>query len=126
MNKQKWSDEETERLLGLMKAHGRDFKTIGRLIGRTPQSAEHRWRWVSLSAEDIAERTKRDKIRQAAIRAAVKARDGLLVPKMVIPDDVANERNRRMSAPLTVSAYVLGDPPVGFSALDRKCQMVTA
>ena len=39
---------------------------------------------------------------------------------LMIPEQVLAERERRQSAPLTISAYVLGDPPRGYSALDRK------
>jgi hypothetical protein len=126
MKHQKWSEEETGRLLDLMKTHGRDFKTIGRLLGRTPQSAEHRWRWVTMPEDQIQERVRKDKIRQAAIRAAAKGKHGAPISKMEVPHDVIIERELRLAAPMSVSAFVLGDPPTGFSALDRKLAEVRA
>jgi len=39
---------------------------------------------------------------------------------MMIPKEVFDDRDRRQSAPITVTGFVLGDPPIGYSALDRK------
>lgn len=123
MHKQKWSDEETERLLDLMKTHGRNFKVIGHLLNRSPQSAEHRWRWTTLSRDQILEKAAKERVRQAAMRAAYRSQGNVKpAAKIEVPDDVIIERNARFSAPRTISAFVLGDPPPGFSALDRKRQ----
>ncbi|WP_439400301.1 hypothetical protein ACRQ5Q_42870 (plasmid) [Bradyrhizobium sp. PMVTL-01] len=37
-----------------------------------------------------------------------------------VPDDVFEEAQRRNSAPRTITQSFFGDPPAGFSALDRK------
>lgn len=126
MKYRKWDDEETARLLDLMATHGRNFKVIGHLLKRSPQSCEHRWRWTLLTPEQIQERAAMDRIRQAAMRAKYKAREGQVSLRVEVPEDVLAERNLRISAPRTVSAFVLGDPPAGFSALDRKRQAVSA
>jgi hypothetical protein len=116
-----WSEEETQRLLDLMKTHGRDFKTIGRLMGRTHQSCEHRWRWINMPADQLERRNKGEAARKAKIRNLERgAKHDLPVRKMIIPDHVIIDQQRRLSAPLTISSYVLGDPPPGFSALDRR------
>lgn len=117
----RWTDEETERLLDLMKTHGRDFKTIGKIMGRTHQSAEHRWRWINMPVDQLDGRKRRENARKAVIRQTTKGtKHDLLVRKLIVPDHVIAEQVRRMSAPLTISAFVLGDPPLGYSALDRK------
>lgn len=126
MRYRKWTDEETTQLLELMKTHGRNFKVIGHLLKRSPQSAEHRWRWTLLTPEQVRERSALDRIRQGAMRAKYKARQGEVPMKVEVPGEVLAERDMRLSAPLTVSAFVLGDPPRGFSALDRKRQGVSA
>jgi hypothetical protein len=43
------------------------------------------------------------------------------VASVIVPDDVFEERERRYQAALqrTVTAALLGDPPPGYSALDR-------
>lgn len=123
----RWSDEETQRLLDLMKTHGRDFKTIGKLMKRTHQSCEHRWRWINMPVDQLDGRKRRENARKAVIRQTAKGtKHDLPVRKIVVPDHVIAEQVRRMSAPLTISAFVLGDPPLGYSALDRKRQEVTA
>jgi hypothetical protein len=126
MRYRKWTDEETGQLLELMKTHGRNFKVIGHLLKRSPQSCEHRWRLTLLTPEQVQERTALDRIRQAAMRAKYMARQGQVPEKVEVPDDVLAERNIRLSAPRTTSAIVLGDPPIGFSALDRKRAEVRA
>lgn len=126
MRYRKWTDEETGQLLELMKTHGRNFKVIGHLLKRSPQSCEHRWRWTLLTPEQVQERTALDRIRQAAMRAKYRARQGQVPEKVEVPEDVLAERNIRLSAPRTTSAIVLGDPPIGFSALDRKRAEVRA
>jgi hypothetical protein len=126
MKYRKWTDEETTQLLDLMKTHGRNFKVIGHILKRTPQSCEHRWRWTLLTLEQVQERAAMDRIRQWEMRAKYKARQGQVPMKVEVPEDVLAERNTRLSAPRTVSAFVLGDPPAGFSALDRKRQGLSA
>lgn len=39
--------------------------------------------------------------------------------KVVVPESVLAERDRRFNAPVSFSAAILGDPPQGYSALDR-------
>lgn len=38
---------------------------------------------------------------------------------VVVPDFVLAERERRLGAPMTLSMLLFGDPPTGFSMLDR-------
>jgi hypothetical protein len=116
-----WSEEETQRLLDLMKTHGRDFKTICKLMGRTPQSCEHRWRWINMPDAQLKSRSAREAARKAKIRGLEKGiRHDLPVRKMIVPDEVMSERDKRLSAPVTINALILGDPRPGFSALDRR------
>jgi hypothetical protein len=39
--------------------------------------------------------------------------------KVIVPESVLAERDRRLRAPVSFSAAILGDPPQGYSALDR-------
>jgi hypothetical protein len=45
--------------------------------------------------------------------------DGIRVDRIDVPADVLADARRRMDAPRTLSALFFGDPPQGFSALDR-------
>jgi hypothetical protein len=123
----KWSDEETQRLLDHMKVHGRDFKRIGKLMGRTHQSCEHRWRWINMPPDQLKSRSAREAARKAKLRQLEKGvRHDLPVRKMIVPDDVIVERDQKLSAPITIGSLILGDPPPGYSALDRKRQGLPA
>jgi hypothetical protein len=123
MKHNRWSEEETQILLDHMKTHGRDFKTIGKLVGRTHQSCEHRWRWINMPADQLENRNKRELARKAKIRQLEKGmKHDLPVRKLIVPDRVLIERERRVSAPVTINSLILGDPLPGYSALDRKRQ----
>lgn len=123
----RWSDEETQRLLDHMKTHGRDFKAIAKLMGRTHQSCEHRWRWINMPADQLKNRSTREAARKAKLRKLEKgAKHDLPVRKLIVPDDVLFDRDRRISAPITINSLVLGDPVPGFSALDRKLAGLSA
>lgn len=123
-----WDEEETQRLRDLMKTHGRDFKAIGKLMGRTHQSCEHRWRWINMPADQLERRNAAEAKRKKELRAAeasegpAKAYDFIVRKTMIVPDDVFTERNQRLAAPRTIGSLILGDPLPGFSALDRKRQ----
>jgi hypothetical protein len=132
MTLNRWSDEETQRLRELMKTHGRDFKAIGKLMGRSHQSCEHRWRWINMPADQLARRNAAEAKRKRELRAANPVDenpckyDFVVRKTMSIPDDVFTERDRRLGAPRTIGSLILGDPPPGYSALDRKRQGLPA
>jgi len=43
------------------------------------------------------------------------------IPRMVVPHDVLADRERRLStAPASLTAAAFGDPPPGYSALDKR------
>jgi hypothetical protein len=131
MTLNRWSDEETQRLRELMKTHGRDFKAIGKLMGRTHQSCEHRWRWINMPADQLARRNAAEAKRKKELRATEAAEKNpngydFIVRKSIIPADVFIERDRRLGAPRTIGSLILGDPPPGYSALDRKRQGLPA
>jgi hypothetical protein len=40
-----------------------------------------------------------------------------------VPPDRWEDRDRRLSAPQTLTGVMFGDPPIGFSALDRRADV---
>lgn len=127
MKHNRWSDEETQHLLDHMKTHGRNFKVIAKLMGRTHQSCEHRWRWINMPADQLKSRSVREAARKAKIRKLEKGiKHDLPVRKLIVPDAVLFDRDRRLCAPITINTLILGDPAPGFSALDRKMAGVAA
>lgn len=54
------------------------------------------------------------------IRAARGAKHHIAAARVVAPDDVMIDRDRRASAPVSITAEFCGDPKPGQSALDKK------
>lgn len=103
----RWTEDEIE-LLKRRKAEGIKADVIASELGRTKSSVNERWRWMINNEEIKARRRRRS--------ANIIVRDA---PNNV-PNDVLIERERRLTAPLTINCLILGDPRPGFSALDRR------
>jgi hypothetical protein len=118
----RWATEETKRLSELVAAGcGRD--EIAALLGRTPGAIEARLRWLQLSETARLRSNAGKVVREAKIRAGELERRNYVhntrgSPR--VPEQLAADREARYSAPLSISGFVLGDPPAGYSALDRK------
>lgn len=91
----KWTDEEVRRLFEL-KAQGLSWRQIGVALNRNYHSVNSKW-------VDMHRNRSHPNTHDAA------------VPKHVIA-----EREHRLNAPLTITAFVFGDPPIGFSALEGR------
>jgi hypothetical protein len=117
-----WSEAETAELLKLMETHGRDFKTIGRLMDRSWRSCEHRWRWLNMTDEQKKRRNEAEALRKAKSGercTGIKQKGVDAVRPVVASLDLLEERARRLSVPRTITGIICGDPPPGYSALDR-------
>ena len=118
----KWSGTETEALLRLVAEKlGKD--DVARQLQRTPGAVEARLRWLEMSTEDRDSMNARKVEREAAIKAGKLARRQYVHNTRGSPratPELFEARDRRYAAPLSLSAYVFGDPPAGYSALDRR------
>jgi hypothetical protein len=120
---QMWGDAETTELLRLMETHGRDWITIGRIMGRSHRSCEHRWRWLNMTEEQKKRRNEAEAIRKAKSGercTGIKQKGVDAVRPVVASIALLEERAQRMSVPRTITGIICGDPPPGYSALDRK------
>jgi hypothetical protein len=85
-------------------------------------------RWQRLTendAERVARLEKRRKYTRS-ISLEILVPDGPVSHRLVVPDSVLAERNARLAAPKTLTGIYCNDPPLGFSALDRKLSGVAA
>jgi hypothetical protein len=125
MKYQLWDQTETAQLLRHMETHGRDWATIGRLMKRTERSCEHRWRWVNMTDDERKGRSNASeaarRARKDITRVVKRFRDDAVYP-VVAPVEIFEDRERRLSTPRTLTGRFFGDPPPGYSALDRKRQ----
>lgn len=108
-----WSPDDVA-VLRQCKADNISNESIAERLGRTQNAVRAYWSYLNLTeARASAARRRREASAMGAI-AAEPRRD----PR--VPDDVWAEREARMSAPITISGFVLGDPPRGFSSLERR------
>lgn len=97
---QKWTDEETALARKLLKERAPDSE-YPRQLGRTRICA-------------------RARIERLDYMAAFGSRRSDDRPSEPVPMEVWVERSKRIAAPRSLTASLLGDPPSGYSALDRK------
>jgi hypothetical protein len=95
-----WTKED-DALLRQWKAEGASNVWIGTKLGRGENAV--RAHWSDLNRSD-------------RMRSPLSARRH--DPR--VPDHVWAERDARMSAPISIGGFVLGDPPRGHSALERR------
>ncbi|MDE2021198.1 MAG: hypothetical protein KGJ13_12755 [Patescibacteria group bacterium] len=117
MPTQKWTEIETAKLCELMAA-GHTYQVIAGLMAKTKASVYHKWVQLTMGESD---RAKHLRARREGV--AMRKQDGI-PPKFETrepPADVWHERSERVLAPhRDLSGMLMGDPPVGFSALERR------
>jgi hypothetical protein len=115
-----WSEEETA-VLREMKAAGATVPEIMARLGRSKYGIKERWRWLNTDEEERAKRC-----RQINLNRNIRAQfgNGISATRSaprVVPDEVVSNRDARGKAgPRDLAGAFFGDPPRGFSALDRK------
>ena len=111
----KWTPEQNQTALK-MKSEGADLLTIAKALNKSHRAVRFHLRYLSLSKEqrqheNLTKRLARTPAERKLVRRRVSPPNTEFVPAHVLED-----RERRMSA----AQPAFGDPPVGFSALDRR------
>lgn len=111
-----WTEEETEALRAMVSA-GLTYTDIATAIDRTYAAIKSRVRYINISKEvrDTANAKKRAR---RVIKTAPHKRVDVIRP--TIPDEVIRDAMARAMAPRSITAHFFGDPPQGFSALERR------
>ena len=101
----RWTDAETDLARRMIRENYKE-EAFQQALGRSKKAAQARVRQVDFPRD----------------RSMRTDRNGLYVNSSVrkIPDEVIAERDRRRSAARTITAFVLGDPAPGQSALDKR------
>lgn len=115
----RWSAAETQQLRDLVSVHGRHWDKIGAIMSRSAKSVQHRWFFLNSTPDERRAGRKLD-LSDKKPRSYIHGHPGASVRPLDIPEEVLIERNLRVSTPRTIGAAILGDPPPGYSALDRK------
>ena len=98
-----WTVEELELARQMLAARAKDSEFRSRL-GRSMKAAKTRILYDASSAERYLMAD--------------------LYPRPLVPDELLEDRDRRASARLSLTARFCGDPPPGYSALDQRQRQV--
>lgn len=114
-----WTSEEDSAALA-MRRDGMRPPAIGEVLQRAGGAVSSRLRYLALTpAERLqknrAKRDSRPSRAQAVARMRVMPSNNKLVPAAVL-----EERERRLLEPRSLSAILMGDPPLSRSALGRR------
>jgi hypothetical protein len=120
MRARRWTLEETEELHRLM-AEGYMIPALAEKLGRTEISVRERIRWLGKTEEQKEQRRRQISVTRNG-RSAVAAFDHAVMSSKRAPDERIAEREHRLAQPRTLTSRFFGDPPPGYSALDRKRQ----
>jgi IS30 family transposase len=106
-----WSEEEDRILVEMCDA---SIKEIAERLGRTEGGVAGRRKRLRMSQEQRAAIRSRE-------RQQYKKRNHAPVRSNKVPDSILIDRDYRASLePRDNTAAILGDPPVGYSALERR------
>lgn len=126
MTRRLWTAEDLKTLCR-MKAEKSLVRDIALALGRSEGAVVEQWRWINNSEE----RRERRRDRTNLIRSAKRNGTPISHPHKVLgystissrpSGDLLADAQRRMLAPRTIGQEIFGDPPPGYSALDRKRQ----
>lgn len=114
-----WTPELLKRAQE-MRAAGRSYRNIDKALGLPPCSTSNKfWRMSpeGRSKENEARRIRRRELRAQAGKLGSAGSEG----RFTVPDSAWIDRDARCAAlaQSTITQRLLGDPPPGFSALDR-------
>lgn len=112
-----WSAEEDAILLNARK-EGTQFGDIASAMNRTIPAVKNRHGYLKMTDEQRrALNQQKTKAKTQTIRMKIE-HDHERVP--AVPNEVWEDRNRRMAQPRTLTAWLMGDPAPGTSALERR------
>lgn len=116
--KEKWSQQEWARVKQL-KERGYTIEAISLIVGRSKEQVKGKIRWETMSEENRQARRDRLNAYRAENRKIKKPHPPVMSHRAP-PAELLVERAARLSAPQTMTGMFFGDPPPGWSALDRK------
>lgn len=113
----RWTDEEWARAEQLL-ADGCAVKAVAIMLGRTVREVCSKKQWMQMSADQRERKALQKQQRRAEQKEGVTINRAEI--KIFAPEDAVADRNARMMADRSLTAFVFGDPPPGWSALDRR------
>lgn len=113
----RWTAEEWARAKSLLDA-GYRVKAVAQILGRDPQNVSSKLQYMKTTEERLRDKNwKRRKKYAGDHGSKIHRVDSIVV---AVPAEALVDRNARAAAPRSLTAFVFGDPPPGWSALDRR------
>ena len=114
----RWTAEEDAKVHELL-ALDLNYKQIAERISRPYSSTKEHIRWLFMTEEQ--KEWRRERIRSGRRNGKdIVRRVEEYSTREAKPQHVFEDAARRAEAPRTLTAVLMGDPPIGFSALDRR------
>ena len=116
-----WNEEDIA-LIQKLHAEGMSYGAIGERINRSAKAVRVKLKRLSMTPEQIYEYNKKERLRgkKYIARATIAGVRENVRPENAIPTDVLTDREARLAAPRDLTGTFFGDPPKGFSALERR------
>lgn len=113
----RWKKEEDQKATS-MAATGNTAGEIADATRRTIGAVKSRLRYLGLSNE---RRLAESRLREASRKPVIRMKIAHLYERApVVPPEVTEDRNQRGRAARDLTGVLMGDPPRGYSALERR------
>jgi hypothetical protein len=116
-NAQRWTDEEWQRCKSLLDS-GIDAHAVAQILGRTVKQVRSKHQWMTISDKDREHKAAQKRWRRAQHPDLTIHR--AQIDYFHVPERLLAEREERELAQRTITGILCGDPPPGWSALDRR------
>lgn len=114
-----WSDHEKE-VASRMRGEGFTPSEIAERLDRSAQSVRGHFQQIGMDEEARVKLRARKRCYSKTVGRTGGARAGTVHPMRADPQALADRDYRLSMAPRDLTAAFCGDPPIGYSALDRR------
>lgn len=114
-----WTPDEIKTLFDL-RAQNLRWMVIAERLGRTSKGVQWYWRLNRMDPEKRAAHRANKQASRLRLKNGAAVIPNRVEDPRKIPEDTMAEWKSRMCAQRTLSAMLLGDPPIGYSALDMR------
>ncbi len=120
----RWHPELWKKTQDLL-ARGHSVESVAAIIGRPLQRLKEKIRWEAMTPAKKEKRRVRTNVVRHARRTGQELKsirkNQVYVMESHRPDEVLlSDAQRRLLMPRTITQAILGDPPPGYSALDKR------
>jgi hypothetical protein len=114
-----WTEQESA-IVKELRGQGKEFSEIAeQLPGRTRNAVKRQFYWLMTDEAGRRRARERQNLQRQSDRKDRTRKSGMR-PVSEIPLEVFVDRAAREATPKTITQVLMGDPPIGWRALDRR------